>query len=100
MSCDDLATHTPQVLGIVQVLADTQIRRRKTISYNVEGKSSDNNNLGARKKIIISHSYYKEDTVKYVIILTGCLMLTYGWHKLLNWLKSLDESSMDPNDNW
>jgi hypothetical protein len=49
-SCDDLATHTPQVLGIVQVLGDIPIRRRKTTSYNVEGKSSDNNNLGARKK--------------------------------------------------
>ena len=60
LSYADPATHTPQVLGIVQVLADTQIRRRKTTSYNVEGKSSDNNNLGARKKLIISHSYIKE----------------------------------------
>ena len=41
------------MVGIVQVLADTPIRRRKTIGYNAGRKSSGNKELADMTEIII-----------------------------------------------
>jgi len=40
--------------------------------------------------------------VEYVILFIGCVVVVYGYHKLLQFLKWLNsfDNSLDHNDNW
>ncbi len=40
--------------------------------------------------------------MKYVMITVGCVVMMYGYHKLIQFLKWLNsfENSHDPQDNW
>ena len=41
----------------------------------------------------------RRQRMKYLIFSVGCIVLTYSYGSLLNWLQSFD-NSLDPSDNW
>ena len=99
LSYDDLVIHSLQVLGIVQVLGDTQTARRLPTSERAEEKSRIPKTYGARKFQSFHTVKSRRTTVKYVMITVGCGVCTYLYHRLLKWLKSFD-NSLNPEDNW